>query len=380
MRCFTMLLMALILVPGQPVGAQSIYAKREAQASSAIKAELRELRSQIQREGQTFQVGYTTALDRTPEQLYGDRDISAKQERELNARQALFTRIMNPMIARLERNSKSCRPSAFSPGAVMARSFSWVQQGYMPAVKDQQTCGSCYAFATNTALEAIRAIADGRPPPRVDLSEQWAVSSCFMRRGCGGASTTQMAEFYLRRGALTEQAMPYINDNSPCKRIGGQFPVLLSYEVLNNANTLKSIPSVRQIKQWLAERGPLVARMWGTNSFEAYTRGVYEQTDYGAQYYGIHGNHAVVITGWDDRRQAWQVQNSWGTGWGEQGYVWMAYNKTSLGVRLWSYRTPKTCYGTLPAKMIEDANLAYARALSEAFGVQRPMKLIVPAR
>ena len=379
MRLFTLFSLLLVLAV-QPSIAQNQYAAREKRASPAIKAELAKLRQEIKRNNLGFSVGYTSALDRQPSQLYGERDLSTKQQADSDRRRQAYDDMMAPIVRLLDRNSKNCRPPAFDARLRHAPTFSWVSRGYMPPVRNQQTCGSCYAFATNTAIEAVRAISDGRPPPAWDLSEQWLVSSCLMRYGCRGASVTRVGEFYLAHGAVKESVLPYRNDNSPCRWTYPRFPVLVSFDVINQGNTLKSVPSVSQIKNWLVTRGPLVASMWGSNSFEAYARGVYVQNDLNLQYLGLHGNHAVVIVGWDDRRGAWLVQNSWGRDWGENGFIWMAYGKTSLGVKLWSFKTTKACYGSLPASVIEQAKQTHARALHQISGVEKPAPLIMPPR
>ena len=42
-------------------------------------------------------------------------------------------------------------------------------------------------------------------------------------------------------------------------------------------------------------------------------------------------NHGVTLVGWDDSKQAWRIKNSWGPGWGESGYMWIAYNTNKIG-------------------------------------------------
>jgi cathepsin L len=42
-------------------------------------------------------------------------------------------------------------------------------------------------------------------------------------------------------------------------------------------------------------------------------------------------NHAVILCGWDDAKGAWLLKNSWGTGWGENGFMWIKYGCNKVG-------------------------------------------------
>ncbi|MCK4764796.1 MAG: hypothetical protein KAW12_21540, partial [Candidatus Aminicenantes bacterium] len=45
----------------------------------------------------------------------------------------------------------------------------------------------------------------------------------------------------------------------------------------------------------------------------------------------IHPNHAIILCGWDDALGAWLLKNSWGTGWGDNGFMWIQYNCNVVG-------------------------------------------------
>ena len=71
--------------------------------------------------------------------------------------------------------------------------------------------------------------------------------------------------------------------------------------------------SPAEIKANLCEYEPLVAHIYATPSFLAYVSGVYSQFE--PVTHESEGYHAIVITGWDENQQAWEIKNSWGTGW-----------------------------------------------------------------
>jgi hypothetical protein len=62
-----------------------------------------------------------------------------------------------------------------------------------------------------------------------------------------------------------------------------------------------------------------------TPAFKAYMSGVFNEGS------NADINHAVTLVGWDDSQQAWRIKNSWGTGWGESGYMWIAYTANKIG-------------------------------------------------
>jgi cathepsin L len=59
--------------------------------------------------------------------------------------------------------------------------------------------------------------------------------------------------------------------------------------------------------------------------FQCYTGGVFNSSNQG------NVNHFVTLCGWDDTRGAWRLKNTWGTGWGESGYMWIAYGCHDVG-------------------------------------------------
>lgn len=95
------------------------------------------------------------------------------------------------------------------------------------------------------------------------------------------------------------------------------------------------------MKSELAAGNPLAMAMELASSFQeyntdhAYTRPPFERTD---------GGHAMVIVGYDDAKQAFRVQNSWGPRWGDHGFIWISYEtfkadaEGAYAIRLWSRR------------------------------------------
>jgi C1A family cysteine protease len=186
-------------------------------------------------------------------------------------------------------------------------------------VTNQLDCGSCWAFAGVAHLESMVKIYG---EVELDLSEQQVVSCVTPGHGCSGWSTTGAYDFFISDGLVDEDCMPYhANDTDPCElsndcekwaKISGYTPVS------NDVNSIKTALLT----------GPVKSSMAVEDTFQTYTGGCYDKPYYGT-------NHAVLIVGWDDTmcngQGAWIVKNSWGPGWGEDGFFYIKYGCCQIG-------------------------------------------------
>lgn len=210
-----------------------------------------------------------------------------------------------------------------------ATAFNWRDRNMMTPVRSQGGCGSCWAFAAMGAYEAAYLIRNG---VALDLSEQFIVN-CAKAGSCSGGNSSRVFRFLMERSALTEELAPYKGINDAC------FPVfnaprgfmVLEYGPVKPAEG-KTL-TVRDIKRALCTYGPIVSGMTSTTAFHHYRSGVFDEHAERDNYQscGKKAGHLMVIVGWDDEKGAWLVKNSWGTRWGEKGYVWMAYGCNGIG-------------------------------------------------
>lgn len=202
---------------------------------------------------------------------------------------------------------------------------------YTTPVKNQGGCGSCWAFGTVGPLECNIKIHDG---DTVDISEQYLVSCNSDGWGCqGGWWAHNYHEFKPDPcgdvGALLEAEFPYVARNVPC-----QCPYVHTYLIYDwkFIGSQYNIPSVESIKQAILDYGPVSVAIYVDNGFQAYNGGVFNSTAQGDI------NHAPVLVGWDDHYYwngnyygVWFLRNSWGTGWGEAGYMNIVYGCNEVG-------------------------------------------------
>jgi len=226
------------------------------------------------------------------------------------------------------------QPLAVEP---LPSSFNWCDLGACPPVRNQGGCGSCWAFGTVGPLESNILIHGGDAP---DLSEQYLVSCNSDGWGCGGgwwAHDYHQWKFInppeTEAGAVPEGEFPYVASDVAC---GGPYTHPWKIEDWAYIGSGWSIPSVDQIKQAIMDYGPVAAAVCAGSFFSGYSGGIFnvEETQYCVDKYKQDINHAIVLVGWDDNQGTngvWILRNSWGSGWGEGGYMRIEYGTSQVG-------------------------------------------------
>jgi cathepsin L len=186
-------------------------------------------------------------------------------------------------------------------------------------VKNQGACGSAWAIAAVGLLESAILKKDGI---LVDLSEQQLVSCNPWGWGCNGGYWPN--DMLVDPGAMMEECFPYVADDVPCNT---SCPT--PYQILGWAFVEGEwvVPSVEDIKLAIYTNGAVQAAVYVDRWFQAYTGGVFNKCKKKVTW----TNHVVTLCGWDDAKGAWLLKNSWGTLWGENGFMWIKYNCNLVG-------------------------------------------------
>jgi hypothetical protein len=214
---------------------------------------------------------------------------------------------------------KDRQPLMAPSGATFVSAYDWRQHNGVTPVTNQRSCGSCWAFAAVAQLESHTLIFDERLE---DLSEQQVVDCNPWGGGCGGGWVPGALELFLTPGCEGEACYPYeARDDKPCRQ--NQCTVL---SMISDYNSVQN--SVDAIKTAL-QTGPVSTAFTVIDDFYNYTGGCYQSVS------TANPNHAILIIGWDDNQcsgqGAWIIKNSWGPGWGMEGFGYIKYGTCRIG-------------------------------------------------
>ena len=144
---------------------------------------------------------------------------------------------------------------------------------------------------------------------------------------CGGGWNLAGALHYAGSTGLVPEAMfPYSDHDQACALETG-------WE--NQVTKIGESDGVFQpddMKQQISATGPLVTAFTAYNDLFAYKSGVYRWNGKSA----VAGGHCVSVIGFDDTQGAWICKNSWGTGWGLDGFFLIAYGQCGIDAMMWS--------------------------------------------
>jgi len=214
---------------------------------------------------------------------------------------------------------------SFSPkGVSLPAEVDWRQKGAVSAVKNQGQCGSCWAFSATEEIESMWFLAGH---PMVELSVQQIVSCDTTDSGCGGGEPYNAYGYVQSAGGLdTEAAYPYTDangdDDATCNFNSGGIAASISGYQWAAQNGDESA-----LQEAVATVGP-ISTCVEADTWQYYTGGILSSNC------GNSLDHCVQTVGYgsDSGVSYWLVRNSWGTTWGEAGYIRIQIGSDLCGI------------------------------------------------
>jgi C1A family cysteine protease len=200
-------------------------------------------------------------------------------------------------------------------------SVDWRTKGVVTPVKNQGQCGSCYSFSNTGALEGIFAIRYGQLE---SFSEQQIVD-CSLRSeggpnmGCNGGQISKTMDWIGKIGGLcNETHYPYSSGTSQSSGKCSSCTLVPNSQVRSHVDVQ---PSDSAMMIALTQQPVSVAVEADQRAFQLYSSGVFTESC------GTNLDHAVLLVGYgtdsSSKQDYYILKNSWGTTWGDQGYMYI---------------------------------------------------------
>ncbi len=305
------------------------YKLREVNAPLAVKNRIAAQRTLITQQKLKYNVGFTGVSNKTLAQITGEKETTLQEVQRVKS--IVVNRKLSASALEIIKNYlASCIASK--------RAYDARTQYYVTPVRDQQ-CGNCWSYSAMGAFEGSYLRVNGANATsslELNTSEQYVVN-CSGAGNCGpeGGLAYKVFEWMVdnNKNVEKESVLPDFGSVWPCSYSNNPATnyYATDWGVVDPSGDVTKIAPVASIKEALCKYGPIAASLVSTQNFQDYTNGVFYET--ASNYASPSSNHAVLIVGWDDDKNAWLIKNSWGTDWGEDGYGWIDYGSNNIGRR-----------------------------------------------
>ena len=262
-----------------------------------LETKLQAMREEIKINGDTFEVGMNSAMQYPLEELCAFNLDVKPDNSYLNGEKEQEMALVSDI---------PCLPLTY--------------MGYYSPVKNQGPCGGAWAFVTTGVLEGIILKKDDMV---VNISEQYLIDCNIYGYTC--------AYGWFCHGMHMDPYGAYLESHYPFPTPGCVPPYRPDYRISSwrYVGDSSSVPTVLAIKQKIYDYGSVACLVYADAYFQAYASGCFSRNASGTP------NHFVILVGWDDTNcsgaGAWRLKNSWGTGWGENGFMWIKYGVQKVG-------------------------------------------------
>eukprot|EP00026_Physarum_polycephalum_P012858 Phypoly_transcript_13199.p1 GENE.Phypoly_transcript_13199~~Phypoly_transcript_13199.p1 ORF type:complete len:354 (+),score=71.25 Phypoly_transcript_13199:64-1062(+) len=195
--------------------------------------------------------------------------------------------------------------------------YDWRDKGAVTPVKNQEQCGSCWAFSATEAVESAYIVAGKATDSSIDLAPQQIVDCDTTSDGCDGGETSSAYAYLIQAGGQeSNQSYPYTGQDGTCN-----FQKSEVVATISNYKAATSFLSEDTLQANLVGWGPLSICV-DAAAWQDYQSGV--MTHLECAFINLL-DHCVQLVGYNATAPTpyWIVRNSWTTQWGIEGYIWL---------------------------------------------------------
>ena len=222
----------------------------------------------------------------------------------------------------------------------LPKNWDWRNVGgksYLPPVRNQGHCGSCYVFSTMACLETRLRIQTNLEDKTL-FSKQYPLSCNFYSEGCDGGYPVLVSKFSKEFELVPEDCYDYTQETGSCSNVCKDFKSnSKKYSVGEYGYMGGSYgkTSEAEMMKELRARGPIPGNMLVHWSFQYYKRGIFSQQklkmntsvintkdlyDYGLSWAKVEHSITLVGYGEEEGHKYWIGMNTWGEEWGDNGF------------------------------------------------------------
>eukprot|EP00743_Colponemidia_sp_Colp-15_P000359 GILK01000413.1.p1 GENE.GILK01000413.1~~GILK01000413.1.p1 ORF type:complete len:589 (+),score=120.79 GILK01000413.1:68-1768(+) len=221
-------------------------------------------------------------------------------------------------------------------GKPLPTSWDWRNvdgKNYLPPIRQQGSCGSCYAMASMAMLTSrLRIMTDLQD--QTILSPQHVLSCSYYNQACDGGYPYLVSKFSEDFFLVPETCMAYeASSNVPCSRKCDVSKLPRVYKATNYhyVGGFYGGCNEEAMRREVFENGPMVASFEPGFDFMAYDAGIYhstaERTEFSPKQEWEKVDHSVLLVGFGEDEETnekyWILMNTWGDNWGENGFFRM---------------------------------------------------------
>jgi len=251
-----------------------------------------------------------SALNKNSGATFGFTQFSDMSAREFKTKMTGLKR--TPKIAHAARHSV-VKHDVEQPST----NIDWVASGMTTPVKNQQQCGSCWAFSATETIESAMLVAGQTPQIG---SPQQIVDCDSNDQGCNGGDPAEAMSWIIQQGGQdSESCYPYTAQDGTCASA--------QCTPVNKISSTTSISQSESAIYTALQTSPL-SICCDASAWQNYQGGILT-----ASQCGDNVDHAIQLTGYSSSQGGyWIVRNSWGSDWGVNGFIWLQYGQNTCDI------------------------------------------------